>query len=327
MRGELSAMITRVNTFYKTFMWITTKRIVKSGFVNFWRNGFVSLASVLVMTVTLFVVGSLFFLNAILSASLEQIENKVDINVYFLTSAQEEDIVLLKRAIDALPEVASTQFTTRDEALARFEERHKNDQLTLQALQELGGNPLGASLSIKAKEPSQYEGIATFLEDSGNTLSQSGTPIIDKINYFRNKAAIDRLTNFTESASQFGLAITLVLVVASVLIVFNTIRLAIYTAREEIAVMRLVGASNAYIRGPFVFEGIMYGIISGFVTLIVFYPLTLWLGSKTESFFGNINIFSYYLSNFGQIFLIILFSGIILGALSSFLAVKKYLAV
>ena len=101
-------------------MWITTKRIVKSGFVNFWRNGFVSLASVLVMTVTLFVVGSLFFLNAILSASLEQIENKVDINVYFLTSAQEEDIVLLKRAIDALPEVASTQFTTRDEALARF---------------------------------------------------------------------------------------------------------------------------------------------------------------------------------------------------------------
>jgi cell division transport system permease protein len=111
------------------------------------------------------------------------------------------------------------------------------------------------------------------------------------------------------------------------MIVFNTIRLAIYIAREEIAVMRLVGASNAYIRGPFVFEGMMYGFVSGIITLLLFYPITLWLGPKTEAFFGNINIFTYYAANFPQVFGTILGAGILLGAISSFLAVRKYLRV
>jgi cell division transport system permease protein len=91
--------------------------------------------------------------------------------------------------------------------------------------------------------------------------------------------------------------------------------------------MRLVGASNAYIRGPFVIEGLIYGIASAIITLIIFYPLTLWLGPVTESFFGSINLFDYYVSNFGQLFVILVGSGMILGAISSYLAVRRYLRV
>ncbi len=305
-------------------LWVETKRIIRSGFVNFWRNGFVSLASVLMMVVTLFVVGSLLFLGAVFRASLENIKSKVDVNVYFVTGAPEESIVSVKKAIEALPEVAEVEYVSRDEALARFRARHEGDQLTLQALDELGENPLGASLSIRAKETSQYESIATFLEND-SAISVGGAPIVDKVNYFQNKVAIDKLTKIIDSAKTFGIAVTVILALASILITLNTVRLAIYTAREEIAVMRLVGASNWYIRGPFLVEGFMYGVAAAVTTLVIFYPLTLWLGPITKNFFGDINIFHYYLAEFGRIALILLVSGILLGAASSYLAVMKYL--
>lgn len=307
-------------------LWTSTKRIIKSGFVNFWRNGVVSLAGILVMTITLFVIGSIIFLGAILNTSLEQIKNKVDINVYFTTVAPEEEILSLKKSIESLSEVSFVSYVTRDEAIANFRERHKNDYLTLQALDELGENPLGASLSIKAKEPSQYESITKFLE-SKEAVSANGKKIIDKINYYQNKIAIDKLTKIIDSAKKIGLAITIVLIAISIIITFNTIRLAIYTAREEISVMRLVGGGNAYIRGPFLVEGTMYGVISSIITIVLFYPVTLWLGQTTENFFGGINLFEYYLSNFWQLLAIILLSGIALGVVSSFLAVRRYLDV
>ena len=304
-------------------MWTNFKRVIKSGFVNFWRNSFVSLASILVMTVTLFVIGSLFFLGATLDASLQTLESKVDVNVYFVTDASEDEILSLKERIESLPEVASVEYVSRDMALQRFRERHENDQLTLQALDELSDNPLGASLNIRAKETSQYEGIAKFLQTE--TALGGETSVIDNVNYFQNKAAIDKLASIINAAEKFGFALTLTLVVATVIITFNTIRLAIYSAREEIAVMRLVGASNMYIRGPFMFEGMMYGFISGIITLLIFYPITWWLGPMTESFFGDINLFRYYIGDFARIFIIIVGSGVIFGALSSYLAVRKYL--
>lgn len=308
-------------------MLTTAHRIIRSGFVNFWRNSFISLAAVLVMTVTLLVVGAIIFLGATLSAALEQLQSKVDINVYFVPGAPVEQVGELEGRLKALPEVESVVYVSEDEALAQFRERHADDPLTLQALDELGENPLGASLSIKARETSQYEGIAAFLEGEHALSAQGDEDIIDSVNYFDNKAAIDKLSDIIGGAETLGLAITLFLAVASVIIVFNTIRLAIYTARDEIGVMRLVGASRMYIRGPFVFEGILYGIASAFIALIVFYPVTFWLGPRTEEFFGNINLLYYYLENFGQIFAIIVGSGILLGAISSFLAVRKYLKV
>lgn len=308
-------------------MLLTFRRIVKTGFVNFWRNGFVSASSIVVMTITLFVIGSLIFLNALLEASLNSLKDKVDVNVYFVVDAPEERILAVQKVIEALPEVERVTYTSREQALQNFKERHKDDQIELQALEELGDNPLLASIAIKAKDPSNYESVVTFLDTDESTLSPGGESIIAKKNYYQNKKAIERLREVITGVERFGSVISIALIIATVVIVFNTIRMAIYIAREEISVMRLVGASDAYIRGPFVFEGIMYGFIAGLITLVSFYPIAIWLGPATQRFFDNINLFTYYTTHFGNIFFVIMFSGMFLGALSSFLAVKKYLRV
>lgn len=300
------------------------KRISKAGFVSFWRNGVVSVTSVLMMTVTLFVVGITIFLGALLNSSLEYIKDKVDVNIYFVTDAVEEDIFLLQEAVDALPEVEHTEYISRQQALENFRTRHEDDYFTIQALNELEENPLGASLSIKAKETSQYEAIARFLEDQ-DALGENEEGIVDKVNFYQNEIAINKLTNIISGVELISLVVTIFLIVVSVLITFNTIRLAIYTSREEIGVMRLVGAGNAYVRGPFLVEGFLYGVVAALITLIALYPATAWLGDATERFFGTMNIFDYYMSNLGWFALVILVSGAALGVVASFLAVRQYL--
>ncbi len=307
--------------------WVKVKRVIRSGFFNFWRNGFVSLSSILVMMVTLFVIGSVIFSGVVLRSTLDQIKDKVDINVYFITDAKESDILEMKENLEQLAEVKPpVVYVSKEDALAAFKKRHETDEFTLQALYELGENPLGAALNIKAKDPSQYESIATFLQGK-NALSAGGDTIIDKINFYQNKEAIDRLTKIINSANSLGFILTVLLIIISVLITFNTLRLVIYMSRDEISVMKLVGASNSYIRGPFFIAGALYGFVSSIITLILFYPITLWLGSTTESFFVGFNVFNYYTSNFGEFFLLIVGSGIAIGSISSYLAVRKYLKV
>lgn len=300
------------------------KRVIKAGFFNFWRSGYVSLASILVMIVTLSVIGSVIFASAILNATMQELRDKVDINVYFLTTAPEDDVLSLKSKIEALPEVEKVEYISREQALENFKTKHENDQITLQALDELGDNPLGAALNIKAKEPSQYEGIANFLNQE-NILGSDGSKIIDKINYFENKTTIDRLSKVINATEKLGTTLALSLVFVSVIITFNTIRLAIFISREEISVMQLVGASKNYVRGPFVVTGVLVGLVSGVLTLILFWPASYFLGGITENFFIGINMFQYFKDNLFQITYIILGSGVGIGALSSFLAVRRYL--
>lgn len=308
--------------------WVQIKRVFRAGFLDFWRNGFVSLASILVMTVTLFVVGLTLFAGVILNSALTDLRGKADVNVYFTQNAPEDQIIQLQTSLQALPQVQSVDYLSADQALAEFRERHQNDQLTLQALQELGDNPLGAVLNIKAKDISQYDAIAQFLEQQ-QALSSGSSSIIDKVNYFdaQHRQALDRLQHITESSGRLGLVVILLLVAVTLAISFNTLRLAIYTSREEIQVMRLVGAGTFYIRAPFMVEGVLYGLISGLITLLLLYPLTYWLGASTESFFGGINVFSYYVGNFFTFFGIIVGTGVVLGAVASYLAVRRYLKI
>lgn len=302
------------------------RRVIRAGFFSFLRNGFVSFSSIFVMIVTLCVISLVIFSGAVLDATLAELRDRVDLNVYFVTGAQESDILSIQKTLESLPEVERVTYTSQDEALADFKERHADDQFTLQALEELGENPLGAVLNVKTKEPSQYEGVANFLQ--GDTiLSAAGTPIVDKVNYFQNKRAIDNLSSIINSADRIGYITALIFIIASILITFNTIRLVIYNSREEISVMRLVGASTFYVRGPFVVAGMIYGSIAGLITIIILYPITFWFGDLTQSFFIGINLFHYYTSNFGQLFLTILGSGIAIGAISSYLAVRKYLRI
>ncbi|OHA26130.1 MAG: hypothetical protein A3C06_03895 [Candidatus Taylorbacteria bacterium RIFCSPHIGHO2_02_FULL_46_13] len=312
--------------------WINIKRVLRTGLMSFWRNGFVSVASILVMTITLFVVGSLVFNNALLQSSLKELTDKVDINVYFVNNAPEEDILALQKTLQSFPEVASVEYISSADALAQFKTKHQDDQLILQALDEVSDNPLGAVLNIKTNEPSQYEGVANYLKQNP-VLSKGGTPLVDKVNYFQNKVAIDKLNEIINSSRKSSFARTLVLILASLAVAFNTIRLAIYVTREEISVMRLVGASNMYIRGPFIVAGIIYGLVSAIIAMVVFYPVTYWFGPLfyplpiflTSGQVGDLRLFQYYLANFAQISLIILACGFVLGGLSSYLAVRRYL--
>lgn len=303
--------------------WITTKRVARYGVAGFVRNGFISLAAILIMCITLFTLAWLILGGAALSATLSQLTNKVDITVYFTTSAAEQQIMDEKKTLEALPEVAQVTYVSRDQALADFRARHANDQLTIQALDELGENPLGAALEVRAKETSQYESIAKYLTQQQEQGGASSP--IEKVNFYQNKTAIDRLSNIIDTSRKLGIAVAIVLGLATILIAFNTIRLAIYTSRDEIGVMNLVGASRWYVRGPFMIAGILYGVVAGVAVLLVLYPTTLWIGPASEKFLGSFNIFDYYTSEFPLIFLIVMGSGIALGALSSYLAVRRYL--
>lgn len=304
--------------------WMSIKRVLVSGWKNFARGGAVSAATVLIMTVTLGIIGSLIFLSALLNFTLTTIKDKVDVSVYFVTTASEPEILSVKDELEKLPQVASVTYTSADDALAAFRDRHANDQLTLQALDELGGNPLDASLEIQANDPSQYESIVSFLQASP-ALSVGGTSIVDRINYDQNKEVIDRLAVAIQATREIGFAVVILFAIASILIAFATVRLAIYTARDEISVMRLVGASNAYIQGPFIFTGIITGAIAAALVLLLLWPATWYVGEKTADWFGGFNLASYYTSHFPLIFIILMCAGIVLGAIASVFAIRRYL--
>jgi len=317
-------MIRTVNICYNTPMFfIKVKRVIVSGYYNFRRSGFTSVASILVMTITLFVMTSLIFIQAGLSYSLNNIKDKVDVTVYFVSDADDDSIKNIEESVKKLPEVKEVTFTSKDEALTEFKERHSNDYLTLQALEELGENPLGASLNIKAKDPSQYESISKYFDGEG-ALSKGELTIVDKIDYHQNKIVIDKLTSIIKGAKELGFAVSIILIFISILITFNTIRLIIYMSREEINVMKLVGAGGRYIRGPFVVSGVIVGVFSSLLTTIIFLPVSIWLGNKMTDFIG-INLFSYYKSNFFQLFIIMLGIGILIGSISSIFAIHRYL--
>jgi cell division transport system permease protein len=301
------------------------RRVFTSGATTFSRSGLVSFATVLIMTATLIIIGTLMFLSAILSNTLSAIEDKVDINVYFTTEASEADVLSVQSRLQQLPDVARVTYTSREEALAEFRARHVDDQLTLQALDQLGENPLGASLAVKATDPTKYAGIVNFLSSDENIPGGSG--IIERVNYYQNKTVIDRLTQAIGTTQKAGFAIVLIFALASIIIAFATVRLAIYSARDEIAVMRLVGASNMFIRGPFIVAGIIGGVISAIITLIIFYPATWYVGARMSSWLGGFNLFEYYTSHFPLIFIVLVGSGILLGGLASFVAVRRYLRI
>ncbi len=301
------------------------RRVLKWGTVGFMRNGTVSFSSILVMVVALLMIGSTMLISAFLHGTLQQVEDKIDINVYFNVNAAEEDILDLKQSLESLPEVSEVTYISKEQALEEFTERHQNDELTLQALKELDENPLRARFNVKAISPDKYDSIAQILEADSVISTGDGESFIDKVNYRDNRLVIDRMTDLVNGVETGGAILTVVLIAISVLITFNTIRLVIYISKEEISVMRLVGAGKMYIRGPFIVEGIIYGIVAALIAVGLFYPITLTIKNYTQELYGGVDLFTYYISNFTEIFLVILLSGIALGSVSSILAVRKYL--
>ena len=295
------------------------KRVFKWGLKNFWRNGWLSTATISIMVLTLLVITVLLMVNVIANATLASLEDKIDISVYFKLETPEEEILSAKTQLEGLAEVESIEYTSQNDALIAFKEKHKDNPVLLQSLDELENNPLEASLNIKAKETSQYASINQFLE------SVHYKNIIDKVNYLQDKSVIEKLGKIIVDVKTFGLILSLAMALIVFLVTFNSIRLAIYSSREEINVMKLVGASNWFIRGPFIIEGLMYGLISTIVTMILLYPVFYFISPKLSSFLPIENIFSYFKSNSVMLALLLLAISSVLGTFSSFFAVRKYL--
>ncbi len=293
-------------------------RIIKHSFISFWRNIWVSLATILVMVLSLFIVGSLILSHAILVAILQGIQEKVDITIYIKPDAPEQEIFELRDTIARLDEVKKLEYISRDQALAQFQERHRQNALIVRSLEELDDNPLGAAINVTSFHPSQYESIARFLE-AGNFS------MIDKVNYRQNEKIISRLSFILDTSRNVGAGVSLLLAGIAFLVAFNTIRMAIFTAREEIGIMRLVGASNWYVRAPFLVSGALYGLIASLTTLFIFWPFLLWLAPKGRQYLGGIDVAQYFMANIFQFFLILLGVGVLVGVVSSLIATRRYL--
>lgn len=272
----------------------------------------------MVMVLVLFVLGNLIFLSAFASTALNSFSSKIDISVYFRSDAPEENILSVKHDLETLSDVQDVAYISKEEALNRFREEHKDNALIAGALNELGDNPLLASVSIKARDSSKYASISEF-------LVKKNYPIVEKIDYFENQKVIDRLSSVIGGIRISGAILEIILAFIAILVAFNTIRLAIYTMREEIRIMRLVGATSWFIRGPFLINGFLYGVFAAIVTTLIFFPLTWALSAKLRLLLPNFDLFNYFLLNLFEFFAIMLATGMVIGVVSSFIAIRRYL--
>jgi len=273
------------------------------------------------MALTLLLFLGLLAVQFTASQIVASLQDKIDISAYFTPDATEDQILQLKSDLQSLGEVASIAYISREQALADFKERHAQDQLIQESLAQLDFNPLAASLNIKAKDSAQYASIVQFLE---NNKFRS---IIDKIDFYENKGVIERIQKISGGIRDWGLAATLILAIIAVLVTFNTIRLTIFNQKQEIEIMRLVGASNWHIRGPYLVEGGLYGLFAALAALAIFYPAVFFISDKVSSFAPDINLSSYFFGGIAQIFLLVIVLGIFLGVTSSFIAIRKHLKV
>jgi cell division transport system permease protein len=299
----------------------TLYRIIRNGFQNFFRQQLTTVATLVIMLLALLVFESLIIFNFVSRTALEFVQDKIDISVYFKSTAPEDEILRIKRSLETLAEVKSASYISRDKALENFKVRHKDDEKIGQAITEVGDNPLLASLEIKANDPKQYPTIDLYLK------SDSLKQFIDKTTYNQNQVVIDKLTSFIDWSWYIGSALTVFLAMVAVLIVFNTILLAIYSNKEEIEIMRLVGASNMFIRGPYIVEGIIYGVIAAVLSIIIIAPVIYYISPYLQGFIYGLNLAGYFTSHIFVIFGYLLLFGIGIGVISSLIAIRKYLKV
>jgi len=299
----------------------TLSRIIKYGWLGFWRNIWVSTATVGIMALALSVVSVLLILGNISDTFVKELQGKVDVSVYFQKDSDEAQILQLQYALEARADIREVEYISQEIALDLFKERHKDSEILMASLDELAANPFQGSLNIKAQTASQFSAIVSFIESSASAA------IIEKINFKENEKIIERLTAITSSIERIGLFFTIGLALIVVLVTFNTIRLVIYGSRDEISVMKLVGASDWFIRGPFVVAGLMYGLFAAIFTWLAFFMMVWIVSEKMGAVFPGTDIFAYWAGNSFGILALLLALGMGLGALSSSIAMGRYLKV
>ena len=296
-------------------------RTLKEGFKNFYRNGWLSFATISVLTLSLYVVSIVIMLGITANLLLKNVQDKVNVSVYFNPDIKEEQIIQIKGELEKYKEIKSINYVSKNQALDEFLSGGGNNSAISQALKEIGENPLLASLLIKANSSDQYELITKAIQDS------SFNEKISRINYDKNKTIIERLNKVIALAKKAGLALGAIFVAISILITFNTIRITIYSHKQEFEIMSLVGASRMYVRMPFVFEGIFYGLSASIASIVLTLATAKFTSPLVQGTIPQGGLVSLYFQHFFAISGSLLIFGIILGVVSSFIAIRRYLKV
>ncbi len=305
-------------------MLTSIKRLIKSGWINFCRNSGLSIATIFIIVMAISLMTSLFLFRGAGQFLISYLQEKVDISVHFKIDTPESDILEVKEELLKNPEVKNVEYISKEEALDNFIKRHKDDYGIMKGLEEVKiatPFPFPAVLNIRAHELGQYGQIVRFLEAGpfGN--------IIKEIDYHRRKLVIERVFAITAWINRAGLVFSLVLILIAVLIAFNTIRLAILNQKEELAIQRLVGASNWFIRGPFLVQGAISGFSAALISFLIFTAAVFFFGPKVDILLPGFNISAYFFDKILFVFLAQTVVGIGLGMISSAIAVKRYLKV
>lgn len=305
-------------------------RVIKAGFVNFWRNIWLSAAATMVMVITLIIFSVLILLFGITKYSVATIRDRVDISVYFKTGVAESLINDFKADLQNNPKVSQVTYTSAANALENFKSKHVGDSLILDSLAELTDNPLPATLQVKATNLDDYSEIAATLQNG--TYKDS----ISKVNFEDNRLLIERLGKVLKFIVTGGVALVIIFSIIAILVIFNTITLTIYNRREEVEIMRLVGATNWYIRGPFLIESMLYSIVASAITAgllaLLFAKLApaisvLVNGTTNAQGGGLAALTPATIFNLPLLALALLVVAVILSFVSSTLAIRKYLRV
>ncbi|HJP95909.1 MAG TPA: permease-like cell division protein FtsX [Candidatus Saccharimonadales bacterium] len=303
---------------------ITLSRIIKTGLVNFVRNAWLAIAAMAVMTVTLTIVLFSLITNATFANTIAQITDKIDISVYLqddITASQRDSFIA---GIKSLPNVKAVSYLSKDQALANYQKQNAGNEQLLSAISATD-NPLPATIQVKPRDLNKIQDIKDYLSKPNNLKLQSDDPSYSG----DRKAAIDKITHATNILRQVGIFAVLIFAVISVLIIFNTIQMAIFNRRDELTIMRLLGASTGFIRGPFVVENIVYGVFSAIMSVVIIKVLFMLASSALQaSSLGllDINYASEYFNQHIWILLTIqLCVGILIGAASSVVATRRYL--
>ncbi|HET9721650.1 MAG TPA: permease-like cell division protein FtsX [Candidatus Saccharimonadales bacterium] len=308
----------------KDHKYITVERIIKNGFVNFGRNVWLAIAAIAMMAITLTILLFAIVANTTFTHTIDDLTSHIDVVEYLKDDLTPSQISKQTNQLKALPNVKSIQYTSKEAALKAYEADNANNPTLLAAISETD-NPLPASIEIKPVDPNKLQDIQNFLDKPAQKALQS-----DPTSYSGDrKAAIDNITSATHFFQQAGIIGIIIFIVISMLIIFNTIRMAIFNRRDELIIMRLLGASTAYIRGPFVVETMLYGAVAAGISLIVCWSLFKVASSTLQaSSLGLLDISysnHYFTSHLWEILTIQILVGILIGAASSLIATRRYL--
>lgn len=294
-------------------------RIIKFSFQDIARNVWLSIVTITILLIALFSINTLLVVRVVSDNAVNAVKEKIDISLYLTPDAPEREILSLQERLSNLPEIRSINYTSRQSALESFRYRYSDNPEILQALRELGTNPLSPSLAIV---PSDLNDASNLI----NILRQLDSNIIESRDFSDNSVIVSKIQNITQRINEVGMIIIMIFVLTSLLVVYNSIRVAVYTHKKEIEIMRLVGASNFFIYMPFIFSAFIYALISTMIMIAIFYPFLTLFQPYLEVFLAgyNVNLLAYFVYNFWTIFGAQFGIIFLITFLASFYAVRRY---